>query len=451
MCVILTLTLTQTTTDDTSFEHGDSEMKTQKKSRELQPHWNSADAVIADSGKTNTWVVWDSKTDEFVAPQNKRWTLAEFMTWLWERKPACLVMEHAHGVPWSPDSKAQTRFWATEADRDAFYAACVTHRIDLRFVPERDLSKYRNLIQIPKKSTDEDDVRSWREALNKQPHLWKSLKRPRNVAEFLDIDELFERNAVDRTMSRLHQRRAAGLLVKQAVSDDARDLQAAKTAYHHTIPSQIIQQEHVQDRLKQRLQTHTSDTNGPRPAGIVNGKKTFTYDGTPFTISLTDVMKIGTERKTDKTASVTQFAVCALSMLKPDGTRRVHPLTGKPYGRRFLKEQVLRFSPYHFHGGVARARIYHDGISNFILWVVKYPANLCAEGDSAYEVLGRLRTNPIDMVFLTELRNFARIAYEQVLCEFKAYLDEQDAAGKPYLVSDPTLFDEEETSELVLV
>ena len=67
------------------------------------------------------------------------------------------------------------------------------------------------------------------------------------------------------------------------------------------------------------------------------------------------------------------------------------------------------------------------------------------------EVLGRLRTNPIDMVFLTELRNFARIAYEQVLCEFKAYLDEQDATGKPYLVSEPTLFDEEETSELVLV
>tara|TARA_B100001094_G_C18132663_1_gene773176 strand:- start:287 stop:1432 length:1146 start_codon:yes stop_codon:yes gene_type:complete len=71
------------------------------------------------------------------------------------------------------------------------------------------------------------------------------------------------------------------------------------------------------------------------------------------------------------TVSMQALYAVACTIIDYDGNVRVRESTGEMAGWKYVKKYIIRMSPYHFKGGVARSNLYHHGMKNWTKWMAE--------------------------------------------------------------------------------
>ena len=212
---------------------------------------------ILDFGKGDVFV-YDRTTNTV-----KVYKFFKFTTLEWLKEDGTSIAgEAAHFHAVSPYSKSQP--FPNQDEIRKFYALCVERKVDLRFLPHRDIAKFRRELTIDRKikpgtmgrkkedilettyyfssidekitvysteaknnkeKTDEVDVKSWSESMLNYPYIWDNAKRMNPNAEFYDrkerVEKIFEDypNRFTSGMLMRDQQKLAALILKQSDGD----------------------------------------------------------------------------------------------------------------------------------------------------------------------------------------------------------------------------------------
>lgn len=364
---------------------------------------------IADCG-SKKYHIYDRVKVEFIM----NLSLDEFRTLTWMKEPGDIAIEAAHGSKISKWSASQS--WKDETQIREFYSLCEKLDIELRFLPEKSIYKWRKLYYTNAEKTDEVDLLTWAKAIENHPHIWDVALRPKNV-EFHDPNEEIDLENLTKL--------TAGNLYKQKLKDVSRIVSAEDIPYKKTVPGQIAYDPDCIDAVARRLQNHNTDKNSNH-GKIINGVAYDTFNGIDIKLSLLDILGIGMDKKGrwKHPSKETQYVSCMMLLIDQDGNRYVNPLTNKSIGFKMIKQFGMVSSSFHMKPGFLRPKFYHHGIKS---WSKFYFENIYGDkymDDSKFEH--------------HELRNFirntSRIAYEQTVKAMRDYLNTPKSNLESFLI-----------------
>ena len=403
---------------------------------------------VLDFGKGDVFV-YDRTTNTI-----KVYKFSEFIKLEWLKEDGIsMAGEAAHFHAVSPYSKSQP--FPNQDEIRKFYALCVERKVDLRFVPHRDIAKFRRELVVDRKTkpgttgrkkddilevtydfpsidekitvysteakndkekTDEVDVKSWSEAMKEYPYIWDNAKRMNPDAEFYDTKERVEKiyddfkNPFTSGMLMRDQQKLAALILKQSDGDKYWDSAAGEL---------------VKNSLRaifDRVNTH----NG---VFIKDGIATTIIGDELITINLAvDVLgfvplkngNLLSEYSGFQKGKLKEAQLVAAGMLLVDykGERYINPLTEKPYGFKDIKQFGMCSTAFHMKPGFLRPNFYHNGIKNVFKSILKEHYGEEYMDDRILE----------HRVLLKFVRNACRIAYELAT---KAMIKELNDKDKP--------------------
>jgi hypothetical protein len=378
---------------------------------------------------------------------------ADFITLEWLKKDGVSIAgEAAHFHAVSPYSKSQP--FANQDEIRKFYALCVERKVDLRFLPHRDIAKFRRELvtnrvtksgttgrnkddvlettyyfpsieqkitifskeaKNEKEKTDEVDVKTWSEKMKEHPYIWNNAKRMDPDVEFYDTKERVEKiyddfpNPFTSGMLLRSKQKIAALILKQSDGDKYWESSAGQLVIKSLKP------------IYDRVSTH----NG---VFIKDGIATTTIGDKTITIVLTeDVLgfslaknkkSFGDSGFTKGPLKEAQLVACGMCLVDKDGERYINRLTDKPYGFKDIKQYAMCSTPFHMKPGFLRPNFYHSGIKNVFKKILKkhYGEEYMDETILEHRLL------------LKFVRNTCRIAYELTI---KAMIKELNDKDKP--------------------
>ena len=402
---------------------------------------------ILDFGKGDVFV-YDRTTNTV-----KVYKFFKFTTLEWLKEDGTSIAgEAAHFHAVSPYSKSQP--FPNQDEIRKFYALCVERKVDLRFLPHRDIAKFRRELVInreiksgttgrnkddvlettyhfpsidekitvfskesknEKEKTDEVDVKAWSEKMKEHSYIWDNAKRMDPNAEFYDTKERVEKifkdypNQFTSGMLMRDQQKLAALILKQSDGDKYWDSAAGELVKNSLIP------------IYERVSNH----NG---VFIKKGIATTTIGDKPITIDLAvEVLgfvptkrgpSFGGSGFNKNSLNKTQLVACAMCLVDQYGERYINPLTGKPYGFKDIKQYAMCSTPFHMKPGFLRPNWYHNGIKNVFKPILKKHYGVEYMDDPNLE----------HRLLLKFVRNACRIAYELAT---KAMIKELNDKDKP--------------------
>ena len=266
---------------------------------------------VADFGGNN-WLVYDEAKDQSIALSPAEFYSQDFLP-----PGATLIAEDAHlGRPRKDTSLAQVY----EADPLlSFYARAAQKGCKIKLFPQSCTPLARARWGSAAKSTDEVDAKAISAMVKNSPHL--VLKNPPSSFE-------------------LSPSREAGWEFK----DETNAILNRARRFNYESENDAVVQfiENYSHEIAERL-SH-------------GAKEVFDWDKTK---------KDGTFYASSKRRS-RLYTVVAL-FLHPEGYARMRPDTGSMPGIRWLRQNVLHTSPFHFRGGIARSNLYWHGFKNYAI------------------------------------------------------------------------------------